>query len=193
MPLAVITPGDPVVSVAEFKSFARIDHSLEDTLIEIFLAHAENYAEQITGRALTTTVYELSLEEFSARVIRLPRPKLRDITSITYVNPSGDSIVLASSAYEVDTSSEPARVRPVSGTNWPVTKCAFNAVLIRYSAGYGDADSVPQSIKSAIKLHAADMYEHRQTLIASAGGLTEIPVASKAVDQLLLNQRVWLV
>ena len=53
-----------VVSIADFKAFARIDSSdsTENTLIESLVFLAQDMAEQYTGRAITYQIQQLFLD-----------------------------------------------------------------------------------------------------------------------------------
>jgi len=53
--------------------------------------------------------------------------------------------------------------------------------------GYGDAEDVPEAIKTAIKLMAAHLYENREIINFSSFDLNEIPEAFTA---LLANYRL---
>lgn len=67
-----------------------------------------------------------------------------------------------STLYNVDATSEPARIEPVEAQTWPSTLDIVNAVTVDFVAGYGAASAVPENAKSAIKMMVADSYEHRE-------------------------------
>lgn len=75
-----------------------------------------------------------------------------------------------------DLVSQPARLTPIFGSMWPVARVVVNAVQIDYVCGYGDTgDSVPEAIKTGIKLLVNYWYETRVPDEAN------IPMAVKAI------------
>jgi hypothetical protein len=77
--------------------------------------------------------------------------------------------------YVQDLLSQPARLTPVFGQFWPIARVVTNAVQIQFICGYGDDDTtVPEGIKTAIKLLVNYWYENR---IPDQSG---IPMAVKA-------------
>lgn len=70
--------------------------------------------------------------------------------------------------------------------NWPPTRTdKINAVEATYVAGYGDAEDVPQSLKSAMLLVLAHIYENREAITAL--DLKTVPMAADS----LLGQFDW--
>jgi len=155
-------PSVEPVTTAEAKSHLRVDISDDDTLIAELIKAARQLAEAFTRRQFITATYELKTNEL-AEIIALPRPPLQSVTSIKYVDTSGDTQTASSSLYGVDTHAEPGRIILAHGQTWPTVRDEENAVTITYKAGYGDAGSdVPEALKAAIKLIVGDLYEHRE-------------------------------
>jgi len=119
--------------------------------------------------------------------IILPYAPLISVDSITYVDTDGATQTLSSSLYKVDNISEPARIMPAYGTTWPATRNEINAVQITLTAGWSNAASVPQPIKSWMLLRIAAMYENRESdMMLTRGSVDSMPF----VDQLLAPYRV---
>jgi hypothetical protein len=92
--------------------------------------------------------------------------------------PAGDFI------YDGD--SEPPRIFPLAGQNWPSVLYVPNAVQIHYTSGYGnDGTAVPMLAKVGILHTVGSWYEHREAV--SPVDLREIP---GHVQDLLWNLRV---
>lgn len=74
-----------------------------------------------------------------------------------------------STLYTVDATSTLPRIEPFQGSStvaaqdYPDTNPDINAVLIDMVSGYGAASAVPEIAKSAVKMLAADLYEHRES------------------------------
>jgi hypothetical protein len=111
---------------------------------------------------------------------RLPYPPAQAVSSLQYLDPNGTLQTLDPSLYTVDTDSEPARVVPVVGTNWPDTQVAIEAVQLTYTAGYGDDGSaVPQTYNVAILQLATHWYTNRASV--APGTMVEVPMGTKAL------------
>lgn len=136
-----------------------------DPLLNMLIAAARQEAETELRRALVTQTWDLYLDAFPYWEIRLPKPTLQSVTSITYVDTDGVTQTLDASDYLVDTASEPGRVTPVFGGVWPVTRWQTNAVKIRFVCGYGAAAAVPQGIKNWMLMRIGALYENRESLM----------------------------
>lgn len=187
MALKLITPATVLaVSLAEAKQHLRVDVSDDDTLITAMITAATELAEQATGRAIMPQTWELALDAFqdALEVTRVPAVS---ITSLKYWDKAGVQQTLSDALYTLDNADQfgPAYVVPVYGGTWPDTRDQVNAVALRYVAGYADAASVPESIKSWIKLMVGAMYENRQT----EGTLQTYSLGF--ADRLLDRYKVW--
>lgn len=165
---------DPI-TLEEVKEALRIDHSDEDPWLKSLISAATRYVERVSSRQLINATYRLSLDSFPDFEIRLPKPPLSSITTVAYVNTAGSSTTVSSTAYDVDTYSEPGRLTPSFNDTWPATRNEINAVNITYVAGYGAAASnVPATTKHALKLLIAHWNENREAVLTG--------VASKEVE-----------
>ena len=63
--------------------------------------------------------------------------------------------------FELDVLSMPGRLRLKSGVPWPSALRASAAIVVRFTAGYAEADEVPAVVKSAIQQAAEFLFEHR--------------------------------
>jgi uncharacterized phiE125 gp8 family phage protein len=162
MSLKLFTPpASEPVSPSEAKAHLRVDGSADDALITALIVAARQAAENITGRALVTQTWDLYLDAFDP-TIELPMPPLQAVTSISYTDTDGTVGTLAEAAYKVDTVSEPGRLIPAYGTEWPATRADVNVIMIRFTAGYGAAAAVPQPIKQWMLLKIGELYENRE-------------------------------
>jgi uncharacterized phiE125 gp8 family phage protein len=183
-PKLITAPTEEPIALDEAKLHLRADSADDDTLIEALIVAAREGAEHITGRALMPQTWEMALDGFQD-VICLPKSPLMSIVSIKYADPSGDVQTLADGAWWLDSYSEPAKLSPAYGASWPATRCQSNAVLIRFQAGYANAESVPQAIKQWMLLQIGAMYENRESV--GQASLAQLPFA----DRLLDPYRVW--
>ncbi len=170
----VTPPDEEPITLGDEKLHARLDASDEDVLIESYVTAARVYAERYTGRAFITQTWNLKLDDFPAQrsdtigwrmlgnPIFLPNPPLSSVVSITYIDDDGTTQTWASSNYDVDTDSEPGRVALAFDKTYPSTRGDIHAVTVQFIAGYGNASTVPDPLKEAIRQLVLDMYENRE-------------------------------
>lgn len=141
-----------------------------DVLLAGLIGAARQQVEEYCNRALVTQTWRMTLDRFPRVTdrnrwaeIRLPRPNLVSVTSITYIDANGDTQTVTADDYIVDTASLPGRIVPAYGVAWPATRCQPDAVTITFTAGYGaTADTVPASIRAAVLLVVGDLYKNRE-------------------------------
>jgi len=190
MPLKLITaPTVEPLTAAEAKAHCRVTISDDDTLIGNLITAARLYAEAVCRRAFIAQTCELYLDTWpKASAIEIPLPPLSSVTSVKYIDADGQETTLASSAYIVDTVTEPGRVVLKEGQSWPgVTLRAVNGVIVRFVAGGADAAAVPKHIKQALLLLIGHWYENRETIVV--GSITK--EIEFSVNALLGLERVF--
>lgn len=175
-----VDPASEPVSLANAKLHARVTTTDDDDLITWLIVTAREAAEAHTKRQLMSATYTLTGDDFpSSDTIYVPRPPLQSVSSIVYYDSNGDQQTWGGANYQVDSTSEPGRIVLASGISWPnVETDKVNAVTITFTAGYADADSVPETIKQAMLLLIGHWYEHREEVLVGVVP-TELPVAAK--------------
>lgn len=161
-------------------------NTTNDPLLTQIIASVRQTVEERIGRALITQTREKVLDAFP-ECIYLERPPVASVTSVKYIDIDGVEQTLSASLYQVDTESEPARVKPAYGQTWPATRAQDNAVRVRYVCGYGASASVPQPIRSYMLLRIKHAYDQRDPV--NVGNIvTEFP--DSFVDGLIDDYRV---
>ena len=175
MALKLITaPATEPVTLTQAKLQCRVDGTDEDALLTLLITAARRAAEIRTGRALVTQTWELALDAFPVSAIELPMPPVQSITSIKYLDAAGVEQTIDAANYALDSYGGLRHwALPAYGLEWPDTLDAANAVKIRFAAGYGAADAVPEDIKMWMLMSIGTMYTHRETAVA--GQLVELP------------------
>ena len=211
--LQLVTPpvAEPV-TLAQAKQQCRVDFTDDDALFAVYITAARQYCERYTHRAFFNQPWRRTLDFVplswgeetlnpAARsdypfffwdrlTIDIPRASLVSVTSITYVDGTGETQTLASTAYNVDTTSTPGRIAPSWGNIWPETpNFVPGNVKITFVAGsFGDGVEVnncPQTVVMAILLLVSHWYEHREEV--SELSLKNIPLG---VNALLDTERI---
>src|SRR5215831_749384 len=180
--LTVVTPPvEEPVTLAEAKLYARIDLGDDDALVTGLIAAGRQRCERVSGRALVTQTWKLTLDQFPGSAqgdplegpgffawgagqgpIRLPRAPAQSVVSVQYTDGAGNLQTLPATQYYVDVTAEPARIFPAYGTLWPVTLWRAGAVAVTFTAGYGPASAVPDEIKARVKAYVAYVYRERE-------------------------------
>lgn len=155
MALKLITaPSQEPVTLAEAKAHLRIEHTESDALITNLITAAREYCEGFQNRQYVTAAWELWLDAWPDKDhLHIPRPPLQSVTSVKYYGSDNTEYTLDPAEYFADDKSEPGRLALVYGRYWPsVTLRPAAGIVIRFTAGYGDAQNVPQIAKQAILL-----------------------------------------
>jgi uncharacterized phiE125 gp8 family phage protein len=152
------------ITVAELKTFARIDGTDEDTLLGNFITSARQAAELYLRRALLRQTIVVSMNFWPGDVIKFPSPPLIDVLEVRTVDESDVETVYASTNYYVRTNKEPGELVINYSATHPdnTSNRQYGGYQVEISAGYGEAiTDVPQLIRDGIKLWAASIYENR--------------------------------
>jgi uncharacterized phiE125 gp8 family phage protein len=179
-------PTDEPVAVADLKAFLRLNTTSEDALLAGFISSARDLFEQQTDRQLMPATWTLYLDAFP-RVIRCPKAPLNAVSSVQYYDSSDTLTTWSTANYSVDTAREPGRIVPsVWYPDWRVFP-SFPAlsyrispkIIVQFTAGYADANSVPPMIKQAIMLMASHWFNQRSE--TTTDKLDTLPIGWKNV------------
>lgn len=157
-----------VLATSDAKTHLNIDINDDDPMLVECVKDAERYVEDYTQRQLLTATWTLTLDSFPEWEIKLPRPPLQSVTSITYINDlDGSTATLSTTAYRVSTNGMLGRITPNYNDTWPTPRAVIDAVTITYIAGATDAADVPREAIRAAKLLTAHYYANRTAVIAT--------------------------
>ena len=182
----LLAPCEFGVSIAKYASDAT-----EDDLLTALITSARQHVEAITRRALITQTWDAFLDEFpGVPFIEVPFGKFQSVTasSFTYTDSAGTTTIMVSTTdFLVDTSSDPGRIILPYGVSWPsFTPYPVNPITFRFTCGYGATSaSVPAAIRTAIKMFAADLYEIRETQVVG-----QTLMQNKAAENLIETYRL---
>lgn len=183
-------PAGLPVSLAELAQHVRIDDPADEPLLAVYLAAAVRVAEsQRLRRQLLTATWRYRINAFpEGESIELPRPPLRSVESVHYLDTAGVLQELDTGIFQVDTDAEPGRMIRVYGKCWPQTRPQLGAVTIVYQAGYGaTAAAVPQDFRLGILHLAAHWYRCREPVAELS--MHRIPLT---VDALFGDRVHWM-
>lgn len=185
--LVVVTgPTAEPVSLAEVKEQVKLETADQDGLITGYLLAAREACEKYTGRTLAQRTYDLSLDFAWPRhcgflEIELPKPPKISVTSVSYVDTNGATQVLSGSAYQLTERNGFGLIVPAYGQSWPAVRCQYDAVTVRYIAGYGAVpNGFPESIRQAIMLMVANFDANREPVVTGTTA-TELPMSVRSL------------
>lgn len=158
-----VQPTSEPVSLAELKEQLRIepDFTLDDALLTAYISAARESIEDYCNRPFTDGGYLLEYYGFPVDnsytgmtgMFRLPFKNILSIDDLSYIDENGAPMSIDSLDYSFN------GVRGIIYTDddWP-TDDSGKGVIISLSL----VEDAPDAIKQAIKMRAADYYEHRE-------------------------------
>ena len=151
---------DPAVeplTVSGVKTYLRIDHSDEDTLISEMIAAVRMVAEDQINKSLITQSWKVVYDDNTPSLVDLPHGPVQSITSVKVVAEDAGETTINAATYHVNALGDLVFESTPSG----------HRIVIEYVAGYGDAVSdVPTDIRHSLLMHVAQLYEFRDTTVA---------------------------
>ncbi len=164
------------VDLADMKAYLKVDSTADDDLITSLIEAATDLAERYTRREFLNKTFTMYLDFFpyykqygntiatlfNNYTILVKRSKLQSITDIKYY--SNDILeTLDSSLYDFTEDNDYSRIYLIDCDSvYPCVDCRKQAIEIEFIAGYGDDNtSLPEALKTAIKIIVAYMYENR--------------------------------
>jgi len=133
----------------------------DDDYVETLITVAREWCEQYTGRALAQQTIELAIDDFPENEIELPLTPTTSITSVKYVDTSGNEQTVSALKYALDDYSKPNWLLLTANSEWPVTSGSANNVKVRMAVGNTSAN-IPKPIYAAMLLIVGNLYENRQ-------------------------------
>lgn len=195
MSLKIITAPSELITVDDAAEFMRAEFSdAEESLIETMITASRQWCEEYLRRAIGVQTLETVLRGFpsSNSGIILLRPPVIDVTSIKYLDTSGEEITMDADDYIVSYDAQPAEIIPVSG--WPTAQDSANSVRVRYQAGYygggspAVSEELPSTIRTAILMQVADLYQNREAQVEKP--LTSNPTLERLLSMYRLEMGI---
>jgi len=197
--VVVTPPASPAVTTADARAHCRVVHAHHDAMLASLVGVASAWLEGPTGwlgRSLVTRTLDLELAAFPwAReaalqcgpVSTLSAVTYRDAANVVQTRPvSGVPVVTYRDAANVVQTLDAALHFRVGDTlvfhqGWtaPATYPRPDAVVVRYTAGYGDATALPLPVRQALLLLVGHHYENREA--ATPTPQTALPFAVESL------------
>ena len=200
-------PSTVPVTKAECKTIMRIESSETgfDDLLDALITRAVSMLETYLDMAFIArpyTMYFDAVPQFrryfhwqgvrdgrmselfgQCDAFEIPVYPLYSVASIKMYDTTETAHSVSTDVYQVDTASRPGRVALKYGQQWPTYVLrAANSVEVKFTAGYTDADAVPQDIKDAIVSVVDYLFNH-------AGCTAEEAIANSGAWSLVKHYR----
>lgn len=164
------------VSLDDLKDHLRIDGDAEDVYLQGRIIAARHVLEECFATALVPTTCVVRIAGFPTSIlgdIQLRVAHVTSITSIQYVDSDGVTQTWAASEYQSSLTRNPAIIRPAFTKSWPSTRAVLDAVTITFVAGYATPEAVPENVRAALMLLAAELYDKREPTVI--GTIAAVP------------------
>lgn len=150
------------LTLAEAKTYLRVDHAAEDALIASLITAARATVEALTRRVLIDQNWRIVRDAWpAAGLITVPANPLRALTAARVIAADGTEQALPLDAFALDTARLPGLIRVAPGAV-PAPGRALAGIALDITAGHGpDADHVPSPLLEAVRVVLAHFYEHR--------------------------------
>lgn len=170
------------LTLAEAKSHLRVDVADDDEVILDMIRAAADMFQDQTWSSMYVQTWELILPCFPGDpeftrcpcywaprkdTIRLPRPPVASVVSVTYIDAGGDQVVIDPGQYALVSAEDGAWLMPSAGAAWPSAMVdAPEPVVIEYLAGYnGTTIPFPAQARQAVRMLIAHWYENREAVV----------------------------
>lgn len=194
------------VSLAEAKSWLRIDTTDEDALVRGLIKSFRQKAENLTlrsfvRRTLKLTLYDWPRHHRYGHVIELPRPPLLSVSSFQYTDSDGVLTEMTAADSVVHNEAEPGFIVPAWNATWPTIRLVPDAVQVTYLAGYapgspddeaGYQENVPEALKTWMETNIAALEQNREAMIVGTSAMA-VPrsFSDGLLDHLVLGRRLF--
>ena len=166
------------VSLTEAKSHLKVDTTADDTYITSIIKAATQLSEEYTNRFFINTVIEQTCSDF-AQLQTLFKSKVSAVAHVKYYDSDNSLQTLSATIYDTQLKYEPSQIQLADDKSFPEITKRNDAVVARYTVGYGaSASDVPEIIKQAILLTIGNFYQNRNSVVIGRIA-TELPMNVK--------------
>lgn len=150
-----------VFELDDLKNRLNVFDSVDDIELQALDVAGVQYFEDITNQTLYDTTYTLELDGFEEKTIPLVGFPIKSVTSITYIDDSGDTQTIPSTNYKlVDYSNGKAVVFDVDYVFPNDIDKDVNSVKITYIQGlFTQKSNVDEAIKIAVFMYIKGVYD----------------------------------
>jgi uncharacterized phiE125 gp8 family phage protein len=173
LPIKVTAAASTLFTIADAKAHLRVDQNNEDGPIGDMLAAAIDEAARYTSRAINQQTYRQQWYRWPdqpCELLELQVAPVKSVTSIKYLDASGDEQTLAGSNYTWHRTDRGATIDFIASITFPTLhETEKPAVFVDFVAGYevgaSDAELLPPpAIKQAVMMTVGHFYANREAV-----------------------------
>jgi uncharacterized phiE125 gp8 family phage protein len=155
-------PASEPITLAEAKSWIKVETDADDDLITSLIAEARQDIEEFTGLALIVQTWDMVLDELPS-VLEIQKSPLRSVTGIYYTDIDGTERTEPPANYLVDTFRD--RILLKEDKTWEGANFVrlYNGWRIRFTAGETE---YPIWVKPLVKRIIAYRYDNRGSFLS---------------------------
>ena len=176
-----VAPASSPITLANAKDHMYVTIADDDVLIQDMIDTATLMCENYTALQLVDATYIQTQDEWTDIICFLKSP-ISSLTSIKYYDEDNVQQTLDPLIYELDDFQLPNQLVRNQDTTLPTAFNKVNTIQIEYIAGYG---TIPEPLRSWIKIQVATFYENRENFTAIK--MNDLP--NNFVDRLLDNYK----
>ncbi len=188
-----VAPTVKPITLEQAKASMSVLHSDDDDLIEDLIDAVVDYLDgPELGRCLINQTWQADFSAWdSTGRLRLPWGNVQSITSVKYLDTDGAEQTVTSTDYAAMLDDSGPYVQMIASYVGPgLSTNRDDGVRVTYVAGYGaTADTVPASIRAAIRIMVADLYDNRSSVGPNMIG--KVPVSLTVERLLMKHRRMW--
>lgn len=180
MPAFLLTaPAVEPLSLADAKTFLRVEHDADDAIITSLVSAARNHVEALTRCALIAQTWRLVLDRWPDGGRIAPRiGPLRALAAVRVFNAAGEASAIDPETFVIHRA---AGVIAAPGWSLPPPGRSIAGIELDLDVGFGEAASdVPPILLQAIRILVAHWYENRG-LIAIGQTVAMMPASVNAM------------
>ncbi len=156
-------PNIQPVDLSEVKKHLAVSHTGDDELIQTYLDAALEFVEFQTGRKLISQIWQLISDSWKEVETVLPFGNLQSVISVSYKDPDGVSQTISTDYYVASgIGTDEGQIVFLSGFSTP-SLYEVEPIIVEFECGYPSVETVPDSLKAAIKLKVSELYEDADT------------------------------
>lgn len=191
----VVPPASEPVGLDEARAQCRVTTDTEDGLIAGYILAARKFAEGFTRRRFVTQTLDCTFGSngdwwswprvvgergYLRSRIDLPVSPVQSVTSVTYIDQSGNAQVLPTDQYVTRLDSPIPFIDPAYQVTWPTVRRQSASITVRVVAGW-DASSFPEDLRLTLLMITSVYYDNRGVIPADM---------QSALESMLLDYRV---
>ena len=158
---------DEPFTLAELKTYLRVENTLEDALIARLAKTARQQIERITGWALMTQSWQQRVHAWDDGAIHLRiRPAIA-VTAVSVTQEDGSEEIIPSASWHLT-----GNWLSVVGAQ-PAPGVMREGIKVDFTAGHATPADRPEGLRQAVVLLTAHYYERRE--LVENGTLREVP------------------